>query len=370
MAATAVILGGGAVGGLLAASASTNTVSATTTITGRDDSGYAKQTNNTYDWATDAMTRTGTVTYVGVHSGPECGTGWAACYEFTGSVADTNGTFTTDPGAVSPNAGAVIQNGPVTGSFTGGATGFTFYADSNNVSAANVPATVNGDGPVDTSNWLSLIFPAHTKFSSATDINNVNGTALLPTWSWTYTGDCGDQWVDAYNVTRANSGDITGNHCLIKSTDLTENGIPLVVDDPHVSTVNGTLQQVWQQGGVTGSNGNPVSQGWLVKTLPDGNVKIELAKNPAYCLDVRNYGVTNGTKVQLWACNGGVDQEWLPRNGVLSAVHASTVQNHAMVLDDPNGNGNGNVLQIWQQGGVTGSSGVLNNQLWSVPAAA
>jgi hypothetical protein len=30
---------------------------------------------------------------------------------------------------------------------------------------------------------------------------------------------------------------------------------------------------------------------------------------------VKNGGTANGTLVQLYSCNGNVDQEWKPRNG-------------------------------------------------------
>jgi len=40
-----------------------------------------------------------------------------------------------------------------------------------------------------------------------------------------------------------------------------------------------------------------------------------------------------------------------------------------MVLDDPSGKGNGTKLQIWEEGGLHGSNGNLNNQLWTVPVS-
>ncbi len=96
---------------------------------------------------------------------------------------------------------------------------------------------------------------------------------------------------------------------------------------------------------------------------------IELTRDTNFCLDVSGYGTANGTKIQLWTCNVGVDQKWAPQtNGTLEAVNATSVEGHAMVLDDPSGKGNGTKLQIWEEGGLQGSNGNLNNQLWTVPS--
>ena len=198
--AGAVAVAGGLAVTAPAAHAAT-TVSATTQITGRPDSGYATQTvNTTNTWATDDMTRTVSVTLVGSHSGAECGT-LSPCYQYTGSVQDTSGKFTTVTGGVSPNAGAALVSPPVKGTFTGCTVmDVTFYADSNSPSDVRVPNTATGSSPIDTSHWLTLLFPAGTHF---------NGD-LLPTWSWTYKDAGCEQWVDAYNVPQASSGDITG----------------------------------------------------------------------------------------------------------------------------------------------------------------
>src|ERR1700735_3669672 len=152
---------------------------------------------------------------------------------------------------------------------------------------------------------------------------------------------------------------------LITSQKLTVDTHPLAVDDPAGTLANGNPQQVWESG--TGSTGHPANQQWTI--VHEGGVDaIELTRDTKFCLDVTGHGTANGTKIQLWTCNGGVDQTWAPQtNGTLEAVNATSVEGHAMVLDDPSGKGNGTKLQIWEEGGLNGSTGNLNNQLWTVP---
>ncbi|MFC8904445.1 RICIN domain-containing protein [Micromonospora sp. NPDC057140] len=32
------------------------------------------------------------------------------------------------------------------------------------------------------------------------------------------------------------------------------------------------------------------------------------------CLDANGYGTANGTKIHLWSCHGGTNQQWNPRS--------------------------------------------------------
>lgn len=129
----------------------------------------------------------------------------------------------------------------------------------------------------------------------------------------------------------------------------------MAVDDPSGHHGNGTLMQVWDS--LTGVHGN---EQW--KLVSHGSYDaVELADDTSVCLDVRNGGTANGTQVQLWACNGGADQKWLPLGGgQLEAVNASSVRHLTVVLNDPDGHGNGTKLQIWQSNGG-------NPQFWAVP---
>jgi hypothetical protein len=131
---------------------------------------------------------------------------------------------------------------------------------------------------------------------------------------------------------------------------------PIAVDDTNGSLANGNPIQVWSD--TTGSRAN---QRWTLVSKGSYDV-VELARSPGHCLDVRNGGTTNGTKLQLWSCNGGVDQEWKPLvTGQLEAVYATGKSGRTMVLDDPSFGGNGTKLHIWQLNG-------LAQQFWSMPS--
>lgn len=172
------------------------TVSASTSVSGRDDSG------NNGNWATDAMVRDITVTRHSAVAVANCGGGVTECWYYTAQLTDS-GTFQTDPGAKSPNAGVTIS-GTVDGTFTGGSA-IEFYASSGTPSAATVPATLTGDSP-STTDWVEQLFPSGTAFS----------TPSLLDWSWSYSAPATcENWVDAYSNGdggQAGDGDITGTN--------------------------------------------------------------------------------------------------------------------------------------------------------------
>jgi hypothetical protein len=200
LAAGALLAGGlglGAAAGT--AHAATVTASATTTLHARPDSGYAG--NN---WANDSMTRVSTVTLVGADATlADCGADATSCYSYTGTIADT-GTAYAITGETSPGAQGVPIQGTPTAAITGNAT-VTFDASSDAPNGALVVTSLTGAGSTEqsTGNWVEQFFPVGTTFGS--------GPQLLPTWAWSYadTKDC-QNWVDAKNVSPADSGDITG----------------------------------------------------------------------------------------------------------------------------------------------------------------
>jgi hypothetical protein len=163
-------------------------VRAVTSLSKRPDSG------NTGNWALDTITRHASTTRQVAVPASNCGPAAIRCWFYTGTVSDT-GTFTTDTGANSPNAGA-----PITGVVTGtikGVDHFEFYSTNRSPNPALVPHTVTGSND-STSKWMTLFFP-----STAT----VNVTNELG-WKWTYhaPSTC-ETWVDAAS---GESGDITG----------------------------------------------------------------------------------------------------------------------------------------------------------------
>lgn len=193
-------------------------VTATTNISGRDDSG------NGGNWAVDTFTRSMTVTRRHAAPSTDCGNPATQCWFYTATLSDT-GTFATDSGAQTPNQACTEPNGgpscagltvsgTVDGSLTGGGQ-VEFYADTGSPSAAGVPADVTGGGPVSTTNWYKLFFPGGTNFGLTG-----NGNAPWTAWSWTYSApNTCEQWADAYNNgdgngTYAADGNIAGiNGC-------------------------------------------------------------------------------------------------------------------------------------------------------------
>jgi hypothetical protein len=171
------------------------TASATTSLTNHPDSGYAGNT-----WALDTITRKATVTQIAHDSTlTDCGDTATSCFTYTGTIADT-GTAHAIAAQISPGAQAV----PITGSPTAAMAGLgnvSFHASSGSPSGTRVPTHVNGES-LSADNWVEQFFPAGTTFGT--------GPVLSP-WAWTYsdTADC-QTWVDAYNIGKADSGDITG----------------------------------------------------------------------------------------------------------------------------------------------------------------
>jgi hypothetical protein len=191
------------------------TVTASTSLSNRDDSGNGA--DNGGNWATDAFIRTVNLTRHEAGPVSNCGGSATTCYFYTASLTDS-GTFTTQANADTPNqacteptvgtcAGLDIQ-GTVAGNFTGGSK-IEFWASSNTPNASLVPATVSGDSP-STTNWVKQFFSGGTDFSSVSLLN----------WSWSYNAPATcETWVDALsngsgNGTFAADGNIAGvNQC-------------------------------------------------------------------------------------------------------------------------------------------------------------
>jgi hypothetical protein len=185
------------------ASAASISSTASTSVTNRSDSGIHGDT-----WAIDAYTRVTKVTRAGQVGASFCG-GSSPCYHWTGSVKDT-GTFTTQPGQLSPGAGDLNGGSEptigtaVTGSETGSAS-YSFYTTAASAFPGAMPGTVSGDGGTSTGNWVEQMFPAGTAFYDAS--GNTGGSEYLLTGGgWTYTAGLGkdsacpntaSRWIDA-----------------------------------------------------------------------------------------------------------------------------------------------------------------------------
>ncbi|MFE5514833.1 lectin [Streptomyces sp. NPDC056529] len=114
------------------------------------------------------------------------------------------------------------------------------------------------------------------------------------------------------------------------------------LDVDNSQTADGTKIQVW------GCNGTGAQQ-WTV--AGDGTLKV-LGK----CLDVSNGGSADGTKVQLWTCNGSGSQTWQAQaDGSLRNPQS------AKCLDVAGGaTADGTKVQLWTCNGT-------NAQKWALP---
>ncbi|MFE4480653.1 MULTISPECIES: RICIN domain-containing protein [Streptomycetaceae] len=101
---------------------------------------------------------------------------------------------------------------------------------------------------------------------------------------------------------------------------------------------NGTRVQVW------GCNGT-AQQEWFLST--DGS--LENVRFPGMCLDAdTNGGGGNGTRVQLWQCNGTTQQKWYHPSGDLAIYNVRYNNGNNTVLDrDINVAGDGAQTQLW-----------------------
>ena len=114
------------------------------------------------------------------------------------------------------------------------------------------------------------------------------------------------------------------------------------VDDNNGSGTNGTKVQIWD------CDGNTSAQNWTVNS----NGTLTIAGG---CMDITGAKYTNGTLIELWTCNGGANQQWTATNGEL--VNPAS----GKCLDDPASNTtNGTQLILYACNGG-------NNQKWTVP---
>ena len=114
------------------------------------------------------------------------------------------------------------------------------------------------------------------------------------------------------------------------------------VDDNNGSGTNGTKVQIWD------CDGNTSAQNWTVNS----NGTLTIAGG---CMDITGAKYTNGTLIELWTCNGGANQQWTATNGEIVNPHSG------MCLDDPASNTtNGTQLILYACNGG-------NNQKWTVP---
>lgn len=164
--------------------------------------------------------------------------------------------------------------------------------------------------------------------------------------------DCGHN--DYYNTNPpANSYlathyNVADNPFLDGSSGPTPTGGPIVgvggkcVDVNGGATADGTKIQLWTCNGTAAQFWSPSGQTW---------------RAVGKCLEVAGGGTADGTKVQLWTCNGTGAQNWT------SGANGSLVNPQSGKCLDASGgsSADGTQLIIWSCHGGT-------NQRWTLPA--
>ncbi|MEV4136837.1 ricin-type beta-trefoil lectin domain protein [Dactylosporangium sp. NPDC049742] len=193
----------------------------------------------------------------------------------------------------------------------------------------------------------------------ATGNGTANGTLIQ---LWDCNGGGAQQWVPQPNGSLRNP---QSGRCLDSPSGSTANGARLQLWD-----CNGSGAQVFRMGGgspgatfVNGPGGQCVDvaaddtggnsaavQLWGCQPYAvdqhwawDGTALRTLNR----CMDATGNGTANGTLIQLWDCNGGGAQQWVPQpNGSLRNPQSGRC------LDSPNGStNNGARLQLWDCNG-------------------
>ncbi len=114
----------------------------------------------------------------------------------------------------------------------------------------------------------------------------------------------------------------------------------LCLDDRGNSSTPGAVVQVWTCNGL-------VNQQWQV--MSDHTIR-----HNGLVLDAVGRGTTNGTKVQLWTDNGGANQKWNTTGWRIHYLNPAAVNK---VLEDPGFGGPGTQTDIWDNNGGA-------NQVW------
>jgi lysophospholipase L1-like esterase len=114
------------------------------------------------------------------------------------------------------------------------------------------------------------------------------------------------------------------------------------VDVPNAATTNGAQVQLWDCNG-------QVQQAWTSTSTK------QLTVNGSKCLDASGQGTANGTAVIIWDCNGQANQRWnVNANGTI------TGEQSGLCLDaSGQGTANGTKIQLWTCHGQA-------NQQWTL----
>jgi hypothetical protein len=269
-------------------------------------------------------------------------------YTIGGNLSWANYTVSAD--ALMEQAGAVQLIGRAGTQHSFGPAGINeYYLQLSNTGAWSIVRNNTGDslttlasGTVaapgtDTWQHLALTFNGHTISAAinGTTVGTVSDSAYASGMVGFGTSGYQTDQFDNLSVTLVGSATPTGP--IVAGDDTAD-----CVDANRGSSANGTKIQMWT------CNGSPTSQSWTMAS--NGTVQIN-----GSCLDITGANYNNGTLIEEWTCNGGANQQWLAVNGQL--VNPAS----GKCLDDPAFNTtNGTQLDLWTCNGGT-------NQQWSVP---
>ncbi|GAB1511025.1 RICIN domain-containing protein [Actinophytocola sp. KF-1] len=212
--------------------------------------------------------------------------------------------------------------------------GSKYYTATNNVfSATGTWATANYWGGENMGNWTVT-----NNWSANGSTNITNGDrGNVVSGNVTVTGG---NWPSGAQTVMANAGPRDGG--TPHTTAIVGGQSARCVDVTGASTANGTRVQLWDCHGGT-------NQQW---TYTSGK---QLVVYGGKCLDASGGGTANGTAAIIWDCHGGTNQQWnVNANGTITGVQSG------LCLDaSGHGTANGTLIHLWSCTGGT-------NQQWSL----
>jgi Ricin-type beta-trefoil lectin domain/Putative Ig domain len=253
-------------------------------------------------------------------------------------------------------------NGPTGEGTPSGVTGFSEATTGNVVTVLNpgtvdlsdnvkltLPIQATDSGSGQTLAYSATGLPAGVTINGATGVISGTDTGATGTASVTVTATDGTSASGSVTFNLATVASMAASyHPAAGPARLALGGKCL--DDTGNSAANGTKIQIYT------CNGD-AAQNW--EFAPDGfpgapGVVLIHGK----CLDILGLGTANGSKIQLWACSGAVNQQWsMGGFGVL--INPAS----GKCLDDTGrSTTNGTQVQIWS---CTGAS----NQTWTLAAS-
>jgi Ricin-type beta-trefoil lectin domain/Beta-galactosidase len=270
----------------------------------------------------------------------------------TNGIDDTLKAYQSGGGTLLTDSSQVAQYAPAYATLANSGVLQTVPATASSKTSASV--TLAGVSPTEGYNGAVTINPVGLGLNSGTyHLVDASTGAVLPQKAAANGGACavatlGTGALAQWNVV---AGAIPAGTAAPSQCGGTATGGPVTsgiagkcLDDFGNTGVNGTKADLYDCNGSTAQN-------W---TSTGGTLQINGA-----CLDITGgaAAAVNGTKLELWSCTGGTNQQWTATGGTLKNPATDKC------LDDPaSATANGTQLEIWDCAGAA-------NQQWTLPAA-